>query len=178
MQSYAEQLIRFSQTNSDPSLIPPPTIRTASNGPSPAAPTKYMNYVGAQHDRTTSQISEYHAESPVARTPQATPIKSVHRSQSQASLASNATSEAETDFDGSTDDDTTIRPTHSSASSDAASVYSTQTDDGDDSRDGFDMADSVREHSHGHGTPGSRSSVGPGGDGDTHMASPPAAGPV
>ncbi|KAK7696569.1 hypothetical protein QCA50_001227 [Cerrena zonata] len=69
MQSYAEQLIRFSQTNSDPSLIPPPTLRTASNGPSPAAPTKYMNYVGAQHDRTTSQISEYHAEPSVARTP-------------------------------------------------------------------------------------------------------------
>lgn len=176
MQSYAEQLIRFSQTNSDPSLIPPPTLRTASNGPSPAAPTKYMNYVGAQHDRTTSQISEYHAEPSVARTPLAGPTKSVHRTQSQASLASNAASEAETDFDGSTDDETTIRPTYSSASSDAASVYSTQTDEGDDSRDGFDVVDAMKEHC--HGTPGSRSFVGPNGDGDTHMASPPAAGPV
>ena len=177
MQSYAEQLIRFSQTNSDPSLIPPPSLRTSSNGPSPAAPTKYMNYVGAQHDRTTSQIYDYHAEPPVARTPLAGATKFVHRSRSQASLASNATSEAETDFDGSTDDDTTIRPTYSSASSDAASVYSTQTDDGDDSRDGFDVTESAREHS--HGTPGGRSSVGPASsDGDTHMASPPAAGPV
>ncbi|CAL1702043.1 unnamed protein product [Somion occarium] len=158
MQSYAEQLIRFSQTNADPSLVPPPSLRTSSNGPSPAAPTKYMNYVGAQHDRVASHVSDYVAEPSVVQTPQAGPTRPLRRSGSPVSLVSEATSEAETEFDGSTDDEPTIRPTHSSASSDAASIYSTYTDEGDSSREGFDVEESMRS---------ARRS-----GGDSHMASP------
>lgn len=42
--------------------------------------------------------------------------------------ASDAASEAETDVEGSTDDEPTIRPTHSSASSETMSLHSSTSD--------------------------------------------------
>ena len=143
MQSYAEQLIRFSQSNSDPSVPPfTPYSSTSPNNPSPAGPTKYMSYVDAQHQRASIASPEYPADTP--ETPQVGPSRPYRRSTSSYSTTStlDAASEAETDVEGSTDDEPTIRPTHSSASSETMSLHSVAsdadsmyTDDGDGCRD-------------------------------------------
>lgn len=144
MQRYAEQLIQFSQsdrnhTSTSPSPLPSPV---PSAFLSPAGPSKFMS--GAE-----SSSRETAAREVGHQTPQVGPRAVLRRSSSSHSssystAASDTTSEAETEtsFDGSTDDEPTIRPTHSSVSSETMSLRSASdadsiyTDDGDRSEDG------------------------------------------
>ncbi|KAI0786478.1 cyclin-domain-containing protein [Abortiporus biennis] len=131
MQSYAEQLIRFSQSNADPS-VPPFTPYSASypHTPSPAGPTKFMNYMDSHHQQPSEISPSYSSDTRPSETPQVGPNRSYRRSTStfSATSASDVASETETEFDGSTDDEPTIRPTHSSASSETMSLHSTASD--------------------------------------------------
>ncbi|KAH8074932.1 cyclin-domain-containing protein [Cristinia sonorae] len=123
MQSYAEQLIRFSENDADSSFS-----RSSSkypSQPSPAGPTKYMNFVD-NICQPPSSNPHHHVDS---QTPQVGPTRAFRRSTSSYSTTtSDAASEAETEFDGSTDDEPTIRPGHSSASSETMSLHSTTSD--------------------------------------------------
>lgn len=126
MQSYAEQLIRFSENNSDPSFSSLPQYPSSSSQPSPAGPTKYMIFVDNMHQPPSP--SPHHQSD--SQTPQVGPSRAFRRSTSSCSAmsASDAASEAETDVEGSTDDEPTIRPTHSSASSETMSLHSSTSD--------------------------------------------------
>ncbi|GJE84795.1 cyclin-domain-containing protein [Phanerochaete sordida] len=136
MQRYAEQLIQFSQSNrhqASPAASPLPSPVPPIHQ-SPARPSNFM----VPPSREPSHHEAGH------QTPQVGPRMAYGRSSGSYSSAystaeSETASEAgtETDFDGSTDDEPTIRPSHSSASSetmslrsagDADSIY---TDDGD-----------------------------------------------
>lgn len=148
MQSYAEQLIRFSENNADPSFSPLSQYPSSANQPSPAGPTKYMNFV--DHMCQPSSANGQHQYD--TQTPQVGPLTS-GRSYSAVS-ASDAASEVETDVEGSTDDEPTIRPTHSSASSETTSLHSTASDsdsiypdEGDRGWDDQDTGSSVSEAS-------------------------------
>lgn len=142
MQSYAEQLIRFSENNSDPSFSSLSQYPSSSNQPSPAGPTKYMTFVDTmcQPPHNTPPHSD-------TQTPQIGPTRAVRRSTSSCSgmTTSDAASEAETDVEGSTDDEPTIRPTHSSASSETMSLHSVTSDSDsiypDDGDRGWDERD-------------------------------------
>ena len=140
MQRYAEQLIQFSHSNcnsTSPSQMPSPVPTSFQ---SPAGPSKFMS--GADSRREPAHHEPGH------RTPQVGPHAAYRRSSgsysSNYSTVSDTASEAETEtsFDGSTDDEPTIRPTHSSASSETMSLRSASdadsiyTDDGDRSEDG------------------------------------------
>ena len=143
MQRYAEQLIQFSQSNrvhtspaASPLHSPMPPVHQ-----SPARPSNIM----VPPEREPAYHEAGH------QTPQVGPRAPYSRSSSSYSSAystaeSETASEAGTDFDGSTDDEPTIRPTHSSASSETMSLRSASdadsiyTDDGDRSE-----VDSVAE---------------------------------
>jgi PHO85 cyclin-6/7 len=141
MQRYAEQLIQFSQSNRDSaphsSMLPSPVPASVQ---SPAGPAKFMS--GTDSGRQSALHDANH------QTPQFGPRAAYRRSSgsyasSYSTAASDTASEAgtETSFDGSTDDEPTIRPTHSSASSETTSLRSVgdadsiYTDDGDRSED-------------------------------------------
>ncbi|THH27725.1 hypothetical protein EUX98_g6469 [Antrodiella citrinella] len=150
MQSYAEQLIRFSENNSDPSFPSLSQYPSSFNQPSPAGPTKYMNFV----DNICQPSSDSHHYPSGSQTPQVGPDRAFRRSTSSSSgmSASDAASEFETDIEGSTDDEPTIRPTHSSASSETMSLHSTTSDsdslypdDGDRGWDERDVGTAVSE---------------------------------
>lgn len=142
MQRYAEQLVHFSHNSrtSESTPSPSPIIPTQL---SPAGPSKLFGYVdshsSAKHDAPHSTHPN--------RTPQVGPRETYRRSSSSFSStystasASDAASEASTDFDGSTDDEPTIRPAHSTASSETMSLHSASdtdslfTNDGDQDHD-------------------------------------------
>jgi len=158
MQRYAEQLVHFSQSNSqsasDPSPSPSPIIPTQL---SPAGPSKLMGSVQVPRDRTpdSHRTSDVHP----SQTPQVGPRAMYRRSSSSfssnysAASASDAASviSTETDFDGSTDDEPTIRPAHSSASSETMSLHSTASDNDSIFTNDGDRQDSPEAGSH---TPG------------------------
>lgn len=137
MQRYAEQLIQFSRTDRDSA-----TTATSPSVPiihSPAGPAKFMSGVDLSREPAVPHASGH-------QTPQVGPRAPYRRSSGSYSstystAASDTTSEAgtETDFDGSTDDEPTIRAGHSSSSethslrSDTDSIY---TDDGERSEEG------------------------------------------
>lgn len=136
MQRYAEQLIEFSQSsrNAASSSAPSPIPQSALQ--SPAGPSKFMSGRDVAAEPTPHEAGH--------QTPQVGPRVPYRRSSSSFSSAystgtSDTASEAgtETDFDGSTDDEPTIRAGHSSETaslqSDADSIY---TDDGDRSEEG------------------------------------------
>lgn len=152
MQRYAEQLVLFSQLRSDGDLpaIPPRSPSSLS------APMQAMGAVDAYGgslvgpanpaDHTLSALtSEFPTSNPKngTRTPQVRPREPPFTngtvSETDASDA-DTTSEAGTETDAETDDEPTIRPNHSSCSSDTMSIYSytsedTDTDGADDARD-------------------------------------------
>ncbi|KAI0346971.1 cyclin-domain-containing protein [Trametopsis cervina] len=147
MQRYAEQLIHFSSHSSDstpsPSPIPPSEL-------SPAGPSKLMGSLDVHRAATpSSTFDTSDARGQSSETPQVGPRTLYRRSSSSyssvysAASTSDAASETGTDFDSSTDDEPTIRPAHSSASSETMSLHSTSdtdsilTDDGDRGEDGY-----------------------------------------
>ena len=144
MQRYAEQLIQFSQSNrnstsTSPSPLPSP-IPSAFQ--SPAGPSKFMSGAESSHRETAAREAGH--QTPLVGPRAAFRRSSSSYSSSYSTAASDTQSEAgtETSFDGSTDDEPTIRPAHSSASSETMSLRSASdadsiyTDDGDRSEDG------------------------------------------
>lgn len=136
MQRYAEQLIQFSQSNRHQ------TSSAASPQPSPISPINQSPARPSNFMVPPSREPVHHEAG--HQTPHVGPRVPYSRSSSSYSSAystaeSETASEAgtETDFDGSTDDEPTIRPTHSSASSETMSLRSASdadsiyTDDGD-----------------------------------------------
>ncbi|TCD61481.1 hypothetical protein EIP91_008382 [Steccherinum ochraceum] len=148
MQSYAEQLIRFSENNSDPLYSPLSRYPSSANQPSPAGPTKFMNFVDTMCQPASPSVHQFDSQ-----TPQVGPTRPFRRSTSSCSgmSTSDAASEIETDVEGSTDDEPTIRPTHSSASSETMSLHSTASDSDsqypDDGDRGWDERDAVSSDS-------------------------------
>ena len=142
MQRYAEQLIQFSRTSRDSA-----TTATSPSVPiiqSPAGPANFMSGVDPSREPAAAHHTSGH------QTPQVGPRALYRRSSGSYSsaystAASDTTSEAgtETDFDGSTDDEPTIRAGHSSSSetqslrSDTDSIY---TDDGERSEEGSSVS--------------------------------------
>ena len=153
MQRYAEQLVLFSQLRSDDDL---PTMPPKSPS-SLSAPMQAMgavdayggSLVGSTHraDHTpsasTSEFTTSNAKNGT-RTPQVRPRELPFTngtvSETDASDA-DTTSEAGTETDAETDDEPTIRPNHSSCSSDTMSMYSCTSEDTD-----ADGADDARDH--------------------------------
>lgn len=144
MQRYAEQLIEFSRSSrnaASPSSLSSPIPPSVHQ--SPAGPSKFMSGRDSS-DESAPQVAGH-------QTPQMGPRTAYRRSSGSYSstystgasdTASEAGTETETDFDGSTDDEPTIRPGHSSASSETMSLRSASdadsiyTDEGDRSEDG------------------------------------------
>lgn len=139
MQRYAEQLIHFSRHNAQADSSPSPSPIPISQL-SPAGPSKLMSSVDGYRDprADSSRNNDVHP----SQTPQVGPRGMYRRSSSSFSSSVSASDVSETgtegDFDGSTDDETTIRPPHSSGSSETTSLRSAAsdtdsilTDDGD-----------------------------------------------
>lgn len=153
MQRYAEQLVLFSQLRSegDLSAILPKSPSSLS------APMQTMGAVDAyggslvvpthRPDHTPSVSTSASATSNHkngGRTPQVRPkVPSYTNGTVSETDASDAdtTSEAGTETDAETDDEPTIRPNHSSCSSDTMSMYSCTSEDAD-----ADGADDGRDH--------------------------------
>ena len=137
MQRYAEQLIQFSHASHEP---PSPSPSVPILHQSPAGPSKFMSGVDSHREPAPHEAGH--------QTPQVGPRTPYRRSSGSYSsaystAASDTASEAETDFDGSTDDEPTIRPGHSSNSSETMSLRSSASDadsiytnDGERSEDG------------------------------------------
>lgn len=151
LQYFTNALVKQTQISSDVSIAPylpqSPALLDPNERP-PIGPRAYFAAVDGllAHENPELQGSIL---SPRSRTPSPVrPVDEYRRSASSYSVSStsDAASEAgtETDVDGSTDDEPTIRAPHSSSSettsvhsvaSDADSIY---TDDGDRSRDSYD----------------------------------------
>jgi PHO85 cyclin-6/7 len=134
LQRYAEQLLLFSETRSNPSSpLDPSSLSSVKSPTGLTAPMQAMGAVDAYGGTFASSHSSGTTGYPKNgfRTPQVHP-----RQTSSASLATVASetdaSDAETDLDGSTDDEPTIRPAHSSCSSDTLSMYSVASEDNAD----------------------------------------------
>jgi len=153
MQRYAEQLVLFSQLRSEGDLPPmPPKSPSSLSAPMQAmgAVDAYGgSLVGPTHraDHTLSASTSASATSNHkngTRTPQVRPrepsLANGAVSETEASDA-DTTSEAGTETDAETDDEPTIRPNHSSCSSDTMSMYSCTSEDTD-----ADVADDGRDH--------------------------------
>ena len=153
MQRYAEQLVLFSQLRSegDPSAMPPksPSSLSAPMQAMGAVDAYGGSLVGSIHrpDHTPSLSTSASATSNHkngGRTPQMRPREPSYTngaaSEPDASDA-DTTSEAGTETDAETDDEPTIRPNHSSGSSDTMSMYSCTSEDTD-----ADGADDGRDH--------------------------------
>ncbi|OBZ71877.1 PHO85 cyclin-7 [Grifola frondosa] len=156
MQYYASKLVKQSQIPSGVSLTPfiPVSPSATQTHRSPVGPLKYFAAIDGYllhlqaHTDSSSHHSNHHTHASAAR-----PNAEYRRSGSSYSAsASDATSEAgtETDIDGSTDDEPTIRAPHSSASSETMSLHSATSGDADSiytddgqSEEGDD-ADSIR----------------------------------
>lgn len=139
MQHYAEQLIQFSSPAHERSASPSPSPlpSPATSHQSPAGPSKFMAAVDAYRAVPPAHDTGH-------QTPHVGPRGAFRRSSgsyssTHSTAASDTASEAGTDFDGSTDDEPTIRPAHSSASSETMSLRSASdadslyTNDGDQS---------------------------------------------
>ena len=153
MQRYAEQLVLFSQLRSegDLSAMPPksPTSLSIPMQAMGAVDVYGGSLVGSAHrtDHTPSVSTSASATSNHkngARTPQVRPRELSFTngavSETDASDA-DTTSEAGTETDAETDDEPTIRPNHSSCSSDTMSMYSCTSEDTD-----ADGVDDGRDH--------------------------------
>lgn len=150
MQRYAEQLVLFSQLRSEGDL----SAMTSKSPSSLSAPMQAMGAVDAyggslvgsthrpDHTPSVSASSSNHRNG--GRTPQVRPKVPCYTngavSETDASDA-DTTSEAGTETDAETDDEPTIRPNHSSCSSDTMSMYSCTSEDTD-----ADGADDGRDH--------------------------------
>jgi len=150
MQRYAEQLVLFSQLRSegDLSAMPPkpPNSLSAPMQAMGAVDAYGGSLVGSTHrtDHTPSVSTSTSAHKNGTRTPQVRPrepsITNGAVSEPDASDA-DTTSEAGTETDAETDDEPTIRPNHSSCSSDTMSMHSYTSEDTDP-----DGADDGRDH--------------------------------
>jgi PHO85 cyclin-6/7 len=153
MQRYAEQLVLFSQLRSegDLSTMPPkpPSHLSAPIQTMGAVDAYGGSLIGSTHrvDHTSPVSSSASATSNHkngAKTPQVRPREPSHTngavSETDTSDA-DTTSEAGTETDAETDDEPTIRPNHSSCSSDTMSMHSHTSEDTDQ-----DGADDGRDH--------------------------------
>jgi len=153
MQRYAEQLVLFSQLRSedDLSAVPPksPSSLSAPMQAMGAVDAYGGSLVGPTHrpDHTPSVSASALAipnHKSGGRTPQVRPrVPSYTTGAVSETDASDVdtTSEAGTETDAETDDEPTIRPNHSSCSSDTMSMYSYTSEDTD-----ADAADDGRDH--------------------------------
>lgn len=150
MQRYAEQLIHFSHSNREPSTpsIPSSPSPGPSQHQSPTGPAKAMGGMDGYQAQRSVEMERHTSNVHPSQTPLVGGRVAYRRSSDSYSSAYSTTStdaaseSAETDFDGSTDDEPTIRPAHSSASSETMSLRSVAsdadsiiTDDGDRSGD-------------------------------------------
>lgn len=150
MQRYAEQLVLFSQLRSegDLSAMPPksPSSLSAPMQAMGAVDAYGGSLVGSAHraDHTPPPPPATSVHKNGTRTPQVRPRELSFTngtvSETDASDA-DTTSEAGTETDAETDDEPTIRPNHSSCSSDTMSMYSCTSEDTD-----ADVADDGRDH--------------------------------
>lgn len=153
MQRYAEQLVLFSQLRSEGDLSPIPPKAPSS----PSVPIQTMgtvdtysgSLIGSTHRvdhalpvSTLTSATSNHKNG--AKTPQMRPREPSYTngavSETDASDA-DTTSEAGTETDAETDDEPTIRPNHSSCSSDTMSTCSYTSEDTD-----VDGVDDGRDH--------------------------------
>ena len=153
MQRYAEQLVLFSQlrSESDLSVMPPksPSSLSAPMQAMGAVDAYGGSLVGSTHRADHTQSASISAPATSnhkngTRTPQVRPREpSFTNNVVNETDASDAdtTSEAGTETDAETDDEPTIRPNHSSCSSDTMSMYSCTSEDTD-----ADGADDGRDH--------------------------------
>jgi hypothetical protein len=147
LQRYAEQLIVFSESRSPSGVSLPPTK-------APMGLTAPMQAMGAV-DAYGGTVASSHGSGTGYpkngfRTPQVRPrltsSSSLATTSSETDASDAETSEAgtETDVDGETDDEPTIRPAHSSCSSDTLSMYSAASEDTDG--DDEDVTNAVGDH--------------------------------
>lgn len=157
LQFYTNALAKQTQIPPDVSIAPylpqSPAFLDPNERP-PIGPRSFLAAIESLLAQGDPDVTEHSMSSHRSRTPSPVrPMEEFRRSASSfsvssnsASIASDAASETgtETDVDGSTDDEPTIRAPHSS-SSDATSVHSVAsdadsiyTDDGDRSRDSYD----------------------------------------
>lgn len=204
MQRYAEQLILFSQSQTDaPTLesddasrpgvgagATPGTLPSSSApvaGPAPTAvsvpepvlsrPMQSMGAFDAYGGSIPADpFHEDDADTRRNKTPKSMAVASARAIRSSSSTGEytdesrerdeSGVSEAETDTDAETDDEPTIRPAHSCASSETQSLYSVDaSEDGDEEEDAGDVSPRGRplqSHRWANGAA----------DGDRHMASP------
>lgn len=142
MQFYATKLQQQSQVPTGVSLIP--FLPDSSSVPhdfrrSPVGPVKYFaaldGYVAHLHARArpAQRDSGIHPSNPSYAPPSSRPVSDYRRSTSSYSTSSTSdavtdSGDTETDFDGETDDEPTIRAPHSSASSETMSLHSAASD--------------------------------------------------
>lgn len=152
MQRYAEQLVLFSQLRSDGDLstIPPklPSSLSVPMQTMGAVDAYGGSFIGSTRrvDHTSSVSTLTYTTSNHKngfKTPQVRPREPYANGAISEPDASDAdtTSEAGTETDAETDDEPTIRPNHSSCSSDTMSMYSYTSEDTD-----ADGADDGRDH--------------------------------
>lgn len=183
MQRYADQLIRFSQGQTGADGAQPWTIPTA---PEPSAtasrPLQSMGAFDAFGGAITNDTASYaDASTSAPRTPRRSWSSSASTNTSVDEQESSVCSE--TDTDAETDDEPTIRPAHSCASSDTQSLFSNDASedsfvDTDDTDGDGDLTDDDRPSTRRSRPPHHRwsstasSSVDSSVDGDRLMASP------
>ncbi|KAI1785348.1 cyclin-domain-containing protein [Ganoderma leucocontextum] len=168
MQLYASKLVQQSQIPSGISLLP--FLPDASSTPhdfrrSPVGPVKYFaaldGYITHLHARArpTQRDSGIHAHPPSYTPSSSRPASEYRRSTSSysTSSASDAVTDSgdtETDFDGETDDEPTIRAPHSSASSETMSLHSAASDADSiyNEDDGSEVGENAHPYPHTNGT--------------------------
>ncbi|KAI5124748.1 hypothetical protein M0805_005382 [Coniferiporia weirii] len=168
MQRYAEQLIRFSQGSSEHEIWSVPPVVSSETGPS--RPMQSMGAFDAFGGVISSDAASYSgAHVPRNTTPRRSvaSVTAAALPDEQSERDQEGSVYYETDTDAGTDDEPTIRPTHSCASSDTQSLFSNdaseEADDiGDDSETNPDRHTINLQHPLQHGW-----NTAPSGDGHT-----------
>ncbi|EMD40981.1 hypothetical protein CERSUDRAFT_111554 [Gelatoporia subvermispora B] len=170
MQYYTDMIILQDKIDKDVDLIPflPHTSAAPSGQRPPIGPTEFFAAVQAYVEyRQGSRGLQYAGvRVPHPYHPPSSPSehsRSLSRAYSSASASDAASiASAETDVDGSTDDEPTIRPAHSSASSETMSLHSAASEDADSAyADGEGHMHDHMGRSNGDGTPGFRARMSP-----------------
>ncbi|OCH95879.1 cyclin-domain-containing protein [Obba rivulosa] len=174
MQYFTDMIILQDKIDKDVNLIPflpHPSSGVAQGQRPPIGPTEFFaavqGYVEYQQGSKGLQYAGIRVPYPYR--PASSPsdhsrsLSRAHSSTSTSDVASIAS--AETDVDGSTDDEPTIRPAHSSASSETMSLHSAASEDADSvyAEDGG-RAEHGEDHmgrTNGDGTPGFRARMSP-----------------
>ena len=167
MQFYASKLVQQSQIPSGVSLVS--FLHDSSSAPhdfrrSPIGPVKYFaaldGYISHLHARArpSQRDSGVHSHTPSYTPSSSRPTSEYRRSTSSYSTSSTSdavtdSGDTETDFDGETDDEPTIRAPHSSASSETMSLHSVASDADSiyTEDDGNEVGENGHTHAHANG---------------------------